>query len=75
MWVKNIHEARLFILMTPSVFVPHTPAEYEPRVELCDRSIDQVGEDETHPLASLMEVLGVLIENYETENVPELKAL
>jgi len=61
--------------MTQSVFVPHTPAEYEQLVELCDRLIDQVGEDETHPLASLMEILGVLIENYETENVPELEAL
>jgi len=75
MWVKNIHEARLFFPMTQSIFGPHTPAEYEQLVELCDRSIDQVGEDETHPLASLMEVLGVLIENYETENVPELEAL
>ena len=75
MWVRNIHEARLFILMTPSIFVPHTPTEHEQLVELCDRLIEQVGEDETHPLASLMEVLGVLIENYETENVPELEAL
>jgi HTH-type transcriptional regulator/antitoxin HigA len=37
-----------------------------------DRLIDEVGEDEKHPLASLMEVLGVLIERYEDENVPEL---
>jgi HTH-type transcriptional regulator/antitoxin HigA len=51
MWVRNIHEARLFILMTPSIFIPHTPAEYEQLVELRDRLIDQIGEDETHPLA------------------------
>jgi HTH-type transcriptional regulator / antitoxin HigA len=57
-----------------SVFVPHTPAECEQLIGLLDRLIDQVGEDETHPLASLMEVLSVLIENYETENVPELEA-
>jgi HTH-type transcriptional regulator/antitoxin HigA len=31
-----------------------------------------VGEDESHPLASLMEVLGALIERYEAEHVPEL---
>ena len=30
---------------------------------LFDRLIDEVGEDEAHPLASLMEVIGVLIEN------------
>ncbi len=42
---------------------------------MLDSLIDQVGEDETHPLASLMEVIGVLIENYETEHVPELKEI
>ncbi len=34
--------------------------------------IDQVGEDETHPPASLIEVPGVLIEKYEDEHVPEI---
>jgi HTH-type transcriptional regulator / antitoxin HigA len=34
--------------------------------------IDQVGEDESHPLALMMDVIGVRIENYETEHVPEL---
>jgi HTH-type transcriptional regulator / antitoxin HigA len=29
-------------------------------------------EDEQHPLASLMEVIGTLIEKYEDEHVPEL---
>ena len=38
------------------LYVPHTTAEYEPVVEILDQLIDQVGEDETHPLASLMEV-------------------
>ena len=37
-----------------------------------DALIDEVGEEETHPLASLMEVIGVLIERYEEEHVPEL---
>ena len=39
---------------------------------LLDDLIDEVGEDESHPLASLMEVVGVLIEKYEDKNVPEL---
>jgi HTH-type transcriptional regulator/antitoxin HigA len=34
--------------------------------------VDEVGEDENHPLASLMVVLGVLIERYEAEHVPKL---
>ena len=32
---------------------------------------DIENEDEDHPLASLMEVIGVLIEKYEDEHVPE----
>ncbi len=55
-----------------AVRVPHTDADYEELVELLDRVIDEVGEDENHPLASLMDVLGVLIEKYEDERVPEL---
>ncbi|MBD1824892.1 hypothetical protein H6F51_20695 [Cyanobacteria bacterium FACHB-DQ100] len=55
-----------------TVFVPHTEQEYERLVSLLDRLIDQVGEDEDHPLASMMDVIGVLIENYEAEFVPEL---
>jgi HTH-type transcriptional regulator / antitoxin HigA len=56
-----------------TIFVPHTEAEYEYLVELLDNLIDRVGEDETHPLASMMEVIGVLIENYEAQHVPELE--
>ena len=56
-------------------FVPHTEEEYDRLVEMLDRLIDQVGEDESHPLASLMEVIGVLIENYETEHIPELEEI
>ncbi len=49
------------------LYVPHSNAEYERLVEVLDQLIDQVGEDESHPLASLMEVIGVLIERYEDE--------
>ncbi len=55
-----------------TVFVPHTNAEYRRLVASLDDLIDEVGEDESHPLASLMEVLSVLIERYEAEHVPEL---
>jgi HTH-type transcriptional regulator / antitoxin HigA len=55
-----------------NVFVPHNEEEYERLVDMLDGLIDQVGEDENHPLASLMEVIGVLIENYEDEHIPQL---
>lgn len=56
----------------PTLRVPHNEGEYRDLVKLLDRLVDEVGEDENHPLASLMEVLGVLIEKYEDENVAEL---
>ena len=34
----------------------------------------EVGEDELHPLASLIEINRVLSENYKNEHVPELTA-
>ncbi len=57
------------------LYVPHNEAEYERLVEVLDQLIDQVGEDESHPLASLMEIIGVLIERYEDEHVPEITNL
>jgi len=39
--------------------------EYERLIEILDRLINEVGEDENHPVAPLMEVIDVLIENYE----------
>ena len=56
-----------------NVFVPHTEADYDRLVSVLDRLIDRVGEDQNHPLASLMEVVGALIENYESEYIPELE--
>jgi HTH-type transcriptional regulator/antitoxin HigA len=55
-----------------AVRVPHSEDDYQDLVQLLDRITDEVGEDENHPLASLMDVLGVLIERYEDEHVPEL---
>jgi len=54
------------------VYVPHSEEQYRQLVELLDSFIDEIGEDEAHPLASLMEIVGVLIEKYEDEHVPEL---
>ncbi len=58
--------------LSDTVFVPHNEVEYNRLVVMLDKLIDEVGEDETHPLASLMDVLSALVENYENSNVPEL---
>ena len=50
--------------------VPHSNNEYENLVLLLDELIDEIGENERHPLASLMESIGNLIETYENNNFP-----
>lgn len=49
--------------------------QYEHLIGILDQLIDEVVGDETHPLASLMEVIGVLIEKYEDDHIPELDEL
>jgi HTH-type transcriptional regulator/antitoxin HigA len=58
--------------LAKTISVPHTEFQFRRLVAFLDRLIDEVGEDESHPLASLMELVGVLIERYEDEHVPEL---
>jgi HTH-type transcriptional regulator/antitoxin HigA len=71
--VREVQTAQnVWPMLTEVVFVPHAQSEYQRLTEVLDNLIDVVGEDEDHPLASLMEVIGVLIEKYEDEHVPEL---
>ena len=71
--VREVQTAQnVWPMLTEVVFVPHVHSEYQRLTEVLDTLIDVVGEDEDHPLASLMEVIGVLIERYEEEHVPEL---
>ena len=75
MIVQNLdvkRAANAWSSLSGAVFVPHTEADYKRIVALLDRLIDEVGEDENHQLASMMEVLSVLVERYETEHMPEL---
>jgi Arc/MetJ-type ribon-helix-helix transcriptional regulator len=58
--------------LSDTLFVPRSEVEYQQLVSLLDSLIDEVGEDESHPLASMMEVIGVLISDYESAHVPEL---
>jgi len=58
--------------LSRTLFVPHTESEYQQLGGLLDTLIDEVGENESHPLASFMEIVGILIEKYEDEHVPEL---
>ncbi|MFM8809968.1 MAG: hypothetical protein ACKOJB_13885 [Chthoniobacterales bacterium] len=54
------------------ICVPRNETDYNRLVALLDEVTDEVGEDESHPLASFMDVLGTLVEDYEADFVPEL---
>ena len=62
---------KVWPLLSNVVFVPHTEAQYEQAVALLEQLIDEVGEDESHPLASLMETVGTLVDSYEARHFPE----
>ena len=61
-----------WLSLAGKIYVPHSEEEYQQLVALLDSLIDEVGENESHPLASLMVIVGVLIEKYEDEHVAEL---
>ncbi len=62
---------KVWPLVSRFVTVLHTEEQYENAVKMLDELIEKIGEDENHPLASLMEILGTSIENYENQHFPE----
>lgn len=48
--------------------VPHTEKQYNNLVKVLDELIDEVGNNEKHTLAPLMETVGNLIEEYENDH-------
>jgi len=70
-----VHEANDIIRIWPdikSIFaVAHSQAEYDRQVAFLDNLLEEVGEDEGHPLTSLVETVGSLVEAYEAANLPE----
>ena len=65
--------AKVWPDIRPVFSVPHNKKEYERLVNLLDSLIDEVGNDEKHPLTSLMETIGSLIETYESQHVDEIE--
>lgn len=53
------------------VSVPKTDQQCERMIDLLNALLDEVGEQQEHPLYQLIETLGTLIENYETKTLPE----
>lgn len=56
--------------LAPLLSVPYTEDDYNKRVELLNQLIDEVGDNEQHPLASLLDMVGVLVADYEQQHCP-----
>ena len=46
-----------------------TKKEYERAVEMLDAILDEIGEDEKHPMAELADAISVFVERYGNENM------
>ena len=46
----------------------HNKHDHEQAITVLNRLLDEVGDNEKHPLYSFLEVLGIVIENYEAEH-------
>ena len=60
--------------------VPHSEKEYQNLVATLDSLIDEIGNNDAHQLAPVMETVGKLIENYEDQeykikDVPPVEVL
>jgi len=63
--------AKVWPDIQPIFSVPHNEKDYNKLVNLLDSLIDEVGNNEKHPLTSLMETIGTLIETYESQYIKE----
>ena len=73
MLAKYIHEANadyLRIRQRIPLGVLHTKTEYDRAVAVLDNIVDEIGQQETHPLADLAETLALSIEAYEDIHIP-----
>lgn len=65
--------AKVWPDIKPIFSVPHNEKDYNKLVNLLDSLIDEVGNNENHPLTSLMETIGSLIETYESQYINEIE--
>ena len=65
--------AKVWPDIQPIFSVPHNQKDFNKLVILLDSLIDEVGNNENHPLASLMEMIGSLIETYESKYISEIE--
>jgi HTH-type transcriptional regulator/antitoxin HigA len=65
--------AKVWPDIQPIFSVPHNEKDYNKLVNLLDNLIDEVRNNENHPLTSLMETIGSLIETYESQYINDIE--
>ena len=65
--------AKVWPDIQPIFSVPHNEKDCNKLVNLLDSLIDEVRNDENHPLTSLLETIGSLIETYESQYINEIE--
>lgn len=66
--IKQVAEHWQFV--SPLLRKPKTEDDYDMLVQSLDELLDLVGEDESHPLMSLVDIIGEWIEAYDHEHRP-----
>jgi HTH-type transcriptional regulator/antitoxin HigA len=72
MLVKDLHKANAEYRRVRNLVplgVLRSTEDYEKAVMVVDEILDNIGEDECHPLAELAEALSVFIESYEDTHI------
>ncbi|POA56933.1 MULTISPECIES: helix-turn-helix domain-containing protein [unclassified Pseudomonas] len=70
--IKQAAEHWQFV--APLLRKPRTEEDYDRLVQALDELLDLAGDDEAHPLNSLLEIIGDWIEAYDLEHRPIPKA-
>ncbi|MBU4635435.1 helix-turn-helix domain-containing protein [Pseudomonas chlororaphis] len=66
--IEQVAEHWQFVV--PLLRKPKTEADYDRLVQALDELLDLTGEDEAHPLNSLVDIIGDWIEAYDLEHRP-----
>ena len=56
--------------VSPLLRKPENEADYDQLVEALDELSDRIGDDESHPLMSLVDIIGDWVEAYDLEHRP-----
>ena len=63
--LENI--SKIWPSIKPIFSVPHSESDYDALVGILDNLIDEVGDNQDHELAPVMETIGKLITHYENQ--------